>query len=154
MDPNVWLHCGCGLEFQRGALRLECGCSARRARLRQLGCEIGEKRASGGCSAAALCWEDSRPWTDSNNDAAWRDTLWTRTGWLEAHDDCHVAFRAMPQAGIDLFYPDWMHCKHLGTDQYLTGSVFAYLAHEAMPGQVQDNIEEVMQEIQAWYKEL
>ena len=31
------------------------------------------------------------------------------------------------------FYPDWMHCKALGIDKVLCGSVLWMLAHHLMP---------------------
>ena len=36
------------------------------------------------------------------------------------------------------FYPDWMHCKSLGIDKTLLGSVLWLLVHFVMPGEVED----------------
>ena len=32
------------------------------------------------------------------------------------------------------FYPDWMHTKHLGTDQYVYASVIVYLVQYLIEG--------------------
>ena len=56
-----------------------------------------------------------------------------------------------PLGGLSLFQPDWMHCKCLGTDSNLVGSVLAYMAIEVLPGKAEDNIALLWQEIQKFY---
>ena len=43
-------------------------------------------------------------------------------------------FFKMAGAGLDLVYPDLMHCKHLGTDQLLLGSVLSWMVKQYLKG--------------------
>ena len=95
---------------------------------------------------------DSRPWTDVRASAEWRQTSWKRAEWDTAHPNCHVFFK-MHGGGIDLVFPDLMHCKHLGTDQLLLGSVLAWLVRHYLKGTVKENLSIVWAFIQKWYKE-
>ena len=49
------------------------------------------------------------------------------------------------------FYPDWMHCKSLGIDKHLLGSVLYVLVHYVLQGTVEENVEEVWKDIEAEY---
>ena len=50
------------------------------------------------------------------------------------------------------FYPDWMHCKSLGIDKPLLGSVLYVLIHYILPGVVEENLQEVWDDIQEAYE--
>ena len=93
-------------------------------------------------SPCALCQADrdmgSRPWTDCRPGAIWRQTTWTREAWAARHQHCHLLFK-MPGAGIDLVFPDLMHCKHLGTGQFLLGGVLTWMVRHYMRGTVAQN---------------
>jgi len=52
------------------------------------------------------------------------------------------------------FFPDWMHCKHLGIDKILLGSVLYVLVHHVLRGTVEENLEDVWAAIEATYKKL
>ena len=52
------------------------------------------------------------------------------------------------------FYPDWMHCKSLGIDKPLLGSVLYVLVHYILPGGVEDNLSAVWRDIESFYDEL
>ena len=52
------------------------------------------------------------------------------------------------------FYPDWMHCKSLGIDKPLLGSVLWVLIHHILPGTVEENLAEVWDDIQEAYEDL
>ena len=49
------------------------------------------------------------------------------------------------------FYPDWMHCKSLGIDKPLLGSVLYILIHYILLGDVEDNLKQVWDDIQEGY---
>ena len=104
----------------------------------------------------ALCQADrameSRPWTDCRSTAAWRETIWEPTAWAEAHPQCHPLFRRAG-SGIDLVYPDLMHCKHLGVDQVLLGSVLTWLVRHYLKGTVAQNLAMVWSYIGEWCKD-
>ena len=52
------------------------------------------------------------------------------------------------------FYPDWMHCKSLGIDKPLLGSVLYILIHFILPGTVDENLQLVWDDIQIEYEYL
>ena len=52
------------------------------------------------------------------------------------------------------FYPDWMHCKSLGIDKPLLGSVLYVLIHFVLPGDVEENLQVVWDDIQEAYDDL
>ena len=103
----------------------------------------------------ALCLANrdmhSRPWTDCRLSAAWRPTTWTAEAWAVAHPTCHPFFK-MQGAGIDLVFPDLMHCKHLGTDQLLIGSVLTWMIKVYMPGTVALNLSMVWDFMKKWHE--
>ena len=107
-------------------------------------------------SPCTLCKADrsseSRPWTDCRATAAWRTSLWKPDEWLAEHSTCHNLFR-MPGGGLDLVSPDLMHCKHLGTDQLLLGSVLTWLVKHYLSGTNAQNLAIVWEFIQTWYKD-
>ena len=52
------------------------------------------------------------------------------------------------------FYPDWMHCKSLGIDKPLLGSVLYVLIHFVLPGDVEENLQVVWDDIQEAYDDI
>ena len=95
---------------------------------------------------------DGCPWTDCRPTALWRGTCWDNPSWSVAHPNAHPLLQ-MPGAGIDLIYPDLMHCKHLGTDLWLLGSVLDWMVRKYLPGSTSQNLEMVWGYIKAWYKD-
>ena len=53
---------------------------------------------------------------------------------------------------IPSFHPDRMHCKHLGIDKHLLGSVLYVLVHYILPGTVEENLEVVWRDIESVYQ--
>ena len=88
-------------------------------------------------SPCALCQcdrsMDSRPWTDCRPTANWRATCWGAEDWAAVHPSRHTFFK-MAGSGLDLIYPDLMHCKHLGTDLSVMGSVLTWLIKHYLKG--------------------
>ena len=58
----------------------------------------------------------------------------------------------MPGGGVDLVFPDLMHCEHLGTDLILLGSVLLWLQKQYLPGTDSENLLAVGDFIKQWYK--
>ena len=96
-----------------------------------------------GCCGAN---SDGVPWTDCHNTgpntARWLSAIWSRVTWLAAHHAHHIIFDA-PGFSIECWVPDWMHCKHLGTDVYFYASILAFLVYHMLPGNAADNLEMV-----------
>ena len=60
--------------------------------------------------------------------------MWTtHEDWRGAHPNASVLFRRLQLSGFH-FFPDWMHCKHLGVDQYCYAAIICYLADEILEG--------------------
>ena len=51
-------------------------------------------------------------------------------------------------------HPDWMHAKHLGTDEVLLGSALYLLVYHLRAGTAEENLKAVWLGIVYWYKEL
>ena len=89
-------------------------------------------------SPCALCKCGKRvgdpSWTDCTINGPWRTTMWaSHAEWAGAHPEASILFRRLQLSGF-AFYPDWMHCKHLGTDQYVYASVIVYLVSYLIEG--------------------
>jgi hypothetical protein len=52
-----------------------------------------------------------------------------------------------------MFYPDTLHCKHLGSDSWFYASALELLTHYHMPGTPLQNLARVWDEIKVFYKE-
>ena len=72
-------------------------------------------------------------WWDFRLDADWIDHIYTLLTWQASGFDKCLLFQIV---GVTVFslYPDWMHCKHLGIDKVLLGSVLWMLIHWVMGG--------------------
>ncbi|CAE7627572.1 unnamed protein product [Symbiodinium microadriaticum] len=49
--------------------------------------------------------------------------------------------------------PDWMHSKHLGFDQRLAGAVLWYLCWKILPGGIEQNLDEVLLQMKAYWRQ-
>ena len=148
------------LDFQKKGQLLANGFSAvillLKADLKFLAAHLGLNH-TGSNEPCCLCKANrdmqSRPWTDCRLAAAWRRSCWFKEEWATEHGDhCHPFFN-FGDHGIDMVYPDLMHCKHLGTDQILLGSVLSWFAKNFLRGIVQENLEYVMAWIKEWQKD-
>ena len=126
-----------------------------RSDLEFLSSHFGLNHASSN-TPCALCQAnrdiEGLPWTDCRPTALWRRTIWTRESWAASHPDAHP-FLQMQGSGIDLLYPDLMHCKHLGSDQVVLGSILTWMVKHYLGGTVADNLDLVWTYIQNWYKD-
>ena len=55
--------------------------------------------------------------------------------------------------GLSLFQPDWMHCKSLGTDSNLAGSVIAFMCKVVLKGPPEHNVAFLWEQIQQYYSQ-
>jgi len=84
-------------------------------------------------NTTTLKWYDFR-WPR----AKWPDAVYTKAAWLAtAFSQCPLFNESL---GITILsvYPDWMHCKHLGIDKILLGSVLWLLVHQVLPAGLGD----------------
>ena len=94
------------------------------------------------------------PWTAcSPGQCDWEATVWTKEAWEAAHplEDRHLLMQ-LPGVTMLNYYPDHMHCKHLGTDPVLYGSGLKYMVYHMLPGTPEANLDLVWAGIKAEYK--
>ena len=107
------------------------------------------------CPTFASCVEripPTCPWNIFTEDAPWRETTWQADEWLAAHENRHFLFTP-PGVSIPSVYPDWLHTKHLGVDQYFLGSVLWLLVYQLSPGRdPQEALNEVWDAILEQYR--
>ena len=94
-----------------------------------------------------------RPWTDIRSTAAWKASVFTNSAWKAAHPDANPLW-SLPGMGIESYIPDAMHVLHLGCYQKVFGSILQYITHHHLPGNPDDNVEQVWEKICKYYKEL
>ena len=80
----------------------------------------------------------------------WIDRLYTKAQWATSEYNLHVIF-TIPGVTLLSVFPDYMHCKHLGTDAYFFGSVLFVLCFYMLPGTPEQNIEIVWKKIKEFY---
>lgn len=97
------------------------------------------------------CNASDTPWFDFRPTAAWIPKIYTVEDWLEAGLNACLLFGII---GVTIlsWYPDWMHCKALGIDKILLGSVLWLLVHHILPGTVDENLEQLWEDIEQIYE--
>ena len=75
------------------------------------------------------CNSGATPWWDFRPAATWMQLVYTVQSWLAAGLRRSQIFSI---AGVTIlsFYPDYMHCKHLGVDMYFSGKHHCSDYHE------------------------
>ena len=89
----------------------------------------------------------------SPRDAKWISRIYTSSSWMKTRWVQHELFTRICK-GITVLtvYPDLMHAKYLGVDQYFLGSVLYMLCFELMPKSPKDNCKDLLLEIKRVYK--
>ena len=113
----LWIIRG-DLDFYRKTLRLE----SYNARLPCIFCPCNSTPGD------PMEWTEFRP-----GRRAWLESSWTADLWRATHPNAHALF-SLPGVSVMTVAADWMHNKHLGTDQWFYGSVVQYLVYHVMPG--------------------
>ena len=80
-----------------------------------------------------LFWQEFR-----REHAEWMQALWSSEEWAIMHPHRHALFK-IPGVGIENIYYDYMHCKHLGTDKVVYGSIMFLLCYDVMGGNPETN---------------
>ena len=76
-----------------------------------------------GCNTSTVPWTEVHP-----TESVWLKHIWKEIPWRAAHPNL-IALYDLPGVGVDTNAPDYMHSKHLGSDQYTYGSVLMMLTH-------------------------
>ncbi|OLP84827.1 hypothetical protein AK812_SmicGene34259 [Symbiodinium microadriaticum] len=96
-----------------------------------------------------------RSWTVFGPNAEWRKHMWTTADWLkwDAMSPCPLF---AGEGGITALAVglDWLHCKYLGTDMHVYGSILKLLCFFILPSSAINNLQTVWGDIKSFYKEL
>ena len=98
------------------------------------------------CNATDLAWWHFMA------DAAWLKKIYDILTWKAAGWDTCGVFQIVGVTVLSV-YPDWMHCKHLGTDKVLHGSMLWMLVHWVLGGSAEQNLQIVFKDVERIYKE-
>lgn len=100
------------------------------------------------------CNSAANPWWNFKANARWTKVIYTAAFWkASGYDTCPIF--SVIGASILTVYPDYMHCKYLGIDKILLGSVLWMLIHWVLSedlGDLEARLTIVWQEIFAAYK--
>jgi hypothetical protein len=96
--------------------------------------------------------ESTMHWNNCDPDAKWRTTVWTGRKWLAKMRPTNEVFQ-LQGVTISTCAPDWMHNKHIGTDQYMYASVMKYTIDYVMPLTVEENQVQFYDRLETAYKD-
>lgn len=104
------------------------------------------------CSLCRCSLAGANSWSNFTPSAPWRGQLWTYATWSAwgGRSRCPL-FGRLSHCSALTVHLDYMHCKFLGVDQYVFGSVLALLTCEVMPGSPQQNLDLLWSEIKHLY---
>ena len=110
---------------------------------------------SGPCPLCRCTGHGDRSWTVFGPNAEWRKHMWTTADWLkwDAKSPCPLF---AGEGGITALAVglDWLHCKYLGTDMHVYGSILKLLCFFILPSSAINNLQTVWGDIKSFYKEL
>ena len=109
--------------------------------------------ASGPCALCKCTGSGATTWMDFRPTATWRTLLWTAHDWRNWPGRSQSPLFQDEGFSPFLISLDWMHCKYLGHDQHTFGSILSLLVRHVMAGNPQENLKQVWNEIQKFYKE-
>ena len=91
-------------------------------------------------------------WRNCRMDAPWTKVIWTATKWLRWANRSKNPLFDLPGVTICTVALDYMHCKYLGSDQYMFGSVLALLIYHMLPDTPQRNLEYCWSKLKRFFK--
>ena len=95
------------------------------------------------------------PWSDFKPDALWMETVFSPSQFVATIAPANRLF-SLPGVTVETLWPDYMHCKYLGVDQYFLGSVLVvitFLATHAAAGSWDERLARVWALCLEHYKE-
>ena len=99
------------------------------------------------------CKCGSLSWLDCRKTASWVQTCWKPSEWLAWPERSKCKLFTLPGLSACTVALDWMHCKYLGSDQYMFGSVMWLLCFVVMPETPLQNLLACWIFISRFYKE-
>ena len=109
--------------------------------------------ATGPCALCRCTGSGVNTWMDFRECAPWRLLQWTAHEWRNWDNRSQSPLFQFEGFSPFLISLDWMHCKYLGHDQQVYGSILSLLCRRVMPGDAVSNVKQLWNEIQAFYKD-
>ena len=110
--------------------------------------------ASNPCALCRCSSVGPNTWTDNRSTAGWIGSCWTATDWLQWPSKSKNPLFTLPGVTCLTVCLDYMHCKYLGMDQYIFGSVLFLLVNYVLTiGTPQENLCVLWDEIKGFYKQ-
>ena len=91
-------------------------------------------------------------WCDFRPTAPWRGVQWDAQAWRDWDGRSRSSLFEMENFTPWLLALDWMHCKYLGHDQFVFGSVLALLVEWVLPQSPLANLQTIWKDIAEFYK--
>ena len=107
--------------------------------------------ASGPCSLCRCEGSGHLAWTNFNENAGWRDVIWTAEAWRAWPLRSPSPLFQLPNFTPHLIAFDWMHVKYLGHDQFTYGSVLSLLTKYVLTDEPHANLAKVWRDILSYY---
>ena len=78
---------------------------------------------------------------------------WLPDEWIAALQDAFVhELFDLPGVSVLSYYPDWLHDKNLGSDQYTYGAILHVLCYEVMSGSPEENCKQITAECFVYWR--
>ena len=108
--------------------------------------------ASGPCPLCRCTGSGHLSWCNFQPNAGWRAACWSTPAWR-----AWPSRSPSPLFDLEYFSPwlislDYMHCKYLGHDMLVYGSILSLLCNHMLPGDCHANLQVVWSDIKACYK--
>ena len=109
--------------------------------------------ARGPCPLCRCKGAGDTTWYDFRPTAPWRGLLWTAAEWRAWDQRSRSPLFSMPGFSPHLIALDWLHCKYLGHDMLVYGSVLSLLVRHVIAGDPLENLKLIWADIQQYYKD-
>ena len=117
-----------------------------------LGCP-NASLVSGPCVWCQCAGTGENTWCDFRQGGPWRMTRWSPQEWRLWENRNRLSLLTLPGASCWTIHYDWLHCKYLGMDQYIFGSVMAVLVNYVMPQSAEQNLQTAWAYLRQFFKD-
>ncbi|CAE7788811.1 unnamed protein product [Symbiodinium necroappetens] len=110
------------------------------------------RTASGPCTLCRTTKYGPLSWQDYRSTAGWRTTCHTPASWSAQDDKSSCPLFGLPfVTGVNVCY-DWLHCKYVGSDQYMYGALLRLLCFHVLADTAEKNMQAFWSRLKYEYK--
>ena len=117
-----------------------------------LGCP-NASLVSGPCVWCQCTGTGENTWCDFRQGGPWRMTRWSPQEWRLWENRNRLSLLTLPGASCWTIHYDWLHCKYLGMDEYIFGSVMAVLVNYVTPQSAEQNLQTAWAYLRQFFKD-